>query len=103
MLPGSGVTGLPILDGRWINREPEPSFVLVSAQTSTGSSNARSMISMPRFPNLATLASVPASTIVFVITLCAWRLYKGTIILRDDDVLVVETDEKEDVDAAASE
>lgn len=45
-----------------------------SPQTSVGSRMARSMSSMPRFWNFAILASVPASTMVFVRTLWAWRL-----------------------------
>lgn len=51
---------------------------------STGSKTARPMISNPRFWNLATLASVPASTTVFVMTLWACRLYNGMIIRRPD-------------------
>ena len=48
--------------------------------TSIGSSTANPITSIPRFPSLATLASVPASTMVLVMTLCACRLYSGTII-----------------------
>ena len=43
-------------------------------QTSTGSRIARSMSSSPFRWNLPIFASVPASTIVFVMTLWAWRL-----------------------------
>lgn len=42
--------------------------------TSMGSRTARPITSMPRLLNLVTLASVPASTMVFVMTLCAQRL-----------------------------
>jgi len=41
---------------------------------STGSSTASPRISRPRFWNFATFASVPASTMILVMTLCAWRL-----------------------------
>jgi hypothetical protein len=37
------------------------------------------MTSIARLPNFATLASVPASVTVLVMTLCAWRLYSGTM------------------------
>src|ERR1700761_2272248 len=40
-------------------------------KTSTGSSTARPRSSKPRFWNFATLASVPASTMTLVMTLCA--------------------------------
>ena len=52
----------------------EPETIGASPQTSTGSRTAKPMTSKPRFWNFATLASVPASTTVFVITLCACRL-----------------------------
>ena len=45
-----------------------------SPHTSMGSRMARPIISKPRFWNLATLASVPASTTVLVMTLWACRL-----------------------------
>lgn len=45
-----------------------------SPHTSTGSRSARSISSMPRFWNLAIFASVPASTMTLVSTLCACRL-----------------------------
>lgn len=45
-----------------------------SPHTSTGSRTARPMTSSPRFWNFATFASVPASTMTFVRTLCACRL-----------------------------
>jgi hypothetical protein len=52
------------------------------------------MNSNPRLRNLAILASVPASTTRFVMTLCAWKLYKGAIVLRPDAVdVVVEANE----------
>ena len=47
---------------------------LAGPQTSTGSRIARSMSSSPFRWNLPIFASVPASTIVFVMTLWAWRL-----------------------------
>lgn len=55
-----------------------------------GSRTANPIISNPRLRNLATFASVPASTMTFVITLCACRLYSGMIILRPDVVEDVE-------------
>lgn len=77
-----------------------------SPHTSTGSNTPTSIISIPRFWNRAILASVPASTMTFVITLCAWRLYKGIIVLRppeeeEDAVLNVKdaVDANEDVEA----
>lgn len=66
-------------------------------QTSIGSSTARSTSSIPRFVNLAILASVPASTMTFVSMLCAWRLYKGMIMRLLDEVDVVEAVEEMDV------
>lgn len=42
--------------------------------TSWHSRPARPSISRPRFWNFAILASVPASTMMFVMTLWAWRL-----------------------------
>jgi hypothetical protein len=78
------------------NPEPGGASPLVGAPppayTSTGSNTARSSISIPRFVNLAIFASVPASTMIFVMTLCACKLYKGTImrrLLAVEDVLVV--------------
>jgi hypothetical protein len=60
------------------NPEPGGASPLVGAPppayTSTGSNTAKSSISIPRFVNRAILASVPASTMIFVMTLCAWRL-----------------------------
>lgn len=55
------------------------------------------MTSKPRLKNFATFASVPASVIVFVITLCAWRLYKGTI----RRPLIVDPDEPEEIEPLA--
>lgn len=66
-----------------------------SPQTSTGSNKARSISSIPLFWNFAILASVPASTMTLVITLWAWRLYRGMIVLRAE---VEEKDEKDAVD-----
>lgn len=67
---------------------------VVEPQTSTGSRMAKSMSSIPRFVNFAILASVPASTMMLVMTLCAWRLYKG-IIIRRPLPEEVETEEKD--------
>ncbi|KAF8064319.1 hypothetical protein FPV67DRAFT_1504449 [Lyophyllum atratum] len=67
-----------------------------SLHTSTGSRTARSISSIPRFWNLAILASVPASTMVLVMTLWAWRLYKGMMVRRVEVTEVVE--EKEAVE-----
>ena len=51
-------------------------------QISVGSITHRSIISSPRLRNFAILASVPASRMEFVMTLCALRLYSGTMIRR---------------------
>ncbi len=45
-----------------------------AAHTSTGSITARSINSIPLLANLAILASVPASTMIFVMTLWACKL-----------------------------
>lgn len=55
------------------------------------------MTSSPRFINLAIFASVPASTMTFVMTLCAWRLYKGIIMRRPPEVVDVEDTVENDV------
>jgi hypothetical protein len=71
-----------------------------SPQTSTGSRKARSISSMPRLWNLAIFASVPASTMTLVMTLCACRLYSGMILRRVLEEAVLEaTEVKEAVDA----
>lgn len=70
--------------------------VSLAAQTSTTSIAARSTISSRRLANFAIFASVPASTIVFVMTLCACRLYSGTMVLLPEPEL--DKDVKEDVD-----
>ena len=54
-------------------------------RTSYPSSIPRPLSSIPRFPNLAILASVPASVTVFVMTLCAERLYSGIIRRAEDE------------------
>ena len=66
-----------------------------SPQTSTGSNIAKSISSIPLFWNFAILASVPASTMTLVITLWAWRLYRGMMVLRAE---VEEKEEKDVVD-----
>lgn len=55
---------------------------------------ASPITSKPRLKNFATFSSVPASVIVLVITLCAWRLNRGTI-RRPLTVDVEETEEIE--------
>lgn len=61
---------------------------------------AKPMISMPRFPNFAILASVPASVTVLVMTLWADRLYSGMIRRAD----AVEVDAVEDaIDAVEND
>src|SRR5258705_9127957 len=70
----------------------------LSPQTSTGSKKAKSINSIPLFWNFAIFASVPASTITFVITLCACRLYKGIMARRVEDVLLEAKEAKDVVD-----
>ena len=67
--------------------------------TSIGSRIASPITSKPLLKNLATLASVPASVIVFVIMLCAWRLYRGTI----RRPLIVDADEIEEIEPLLAE
>ena len=67
-------------------------------QTSTGSKIARPISSMPRLLNFAIFASVPASTMMLVITLCACRLYSGMIVRRVDALDATEEKEATDVD-----
>jgi hypothetical protein len=64
------------------------------------------MSSSPRFWNLATLASVPASVMVFVNTLCAERLYSGTMRRAPEAVEereVIEPDDEMDEYSETSE
>lgn len=77
---------------------PELSSYLSPPQSSIGSNTASPIISSPRFIIFAIFASVPASTITFVMTLCACKLYSGIIMRRPPPELVdaeEETVEKE--------
>lgn len=78
----------------------EGEFLLL--QTSMGSQVPTRIISNPLRWNLATLASVPASVTVFVSTLCADRLYRGTIRrwMPELPVEVLATEDAKDVTLA---
>lgn len=74
------------------------------SHTSMGSRMPRSIISRPRLWNFATRASVPASRIVLVMTLCALKLYRGMMRRPEadeavDENEVTEPEEKVVVDA----
>ena len=79
-----GVDGSGVKDGLVLAKRG------FSAHTSTGSSMARSMNSIPLRRSLAIFASVPASTMTLAMTLCACRLYSGMIVRRPCDVDDVE-------------
>lgn len=66
-------------------------------QDSTTSSAANPTRSIPLFVNLAIRASVPASRIVLVITLCAERLYSG--MMRLPPLAVDEADAVDETEA----
>lgn len=60
---------------------PEAALSEAPGHISTGSRIASPTISTPFLWNFPTFASVAASMMTFVSTLCAWRLYKGVIVL----------------------